>query len=148
MPSHHPPLGPLKPHETTRAAPAPPENTARWRTNLARGDQARAYEAADNEYLSRLIALQVQSNLEDHKKANPDFPVYDPLFKHLTLLNSVKTKDGRQRGTLLITDRAMDVLAPFIHEFTYQAMANDLLPIEDGSRYASVMNGIANGCRC
>ena len=58
----------------------------------------------------------------------------------------MKTKDGRQRGTLLITDRAMDVLAPFIHEFTYQAMANDLLPIEDGSRYAFVMNGIANGC--
>ncbi len=29
----------------------------------------------------------------------------------------------------------MDVMAPLIHEFTYQAMANDLLPIEDGSKY-------------
>jgi syntaxin-binding protein 1 len=75
MPSHHPPLGPLKPHETTRAAPAPAEGTARWRTNLARGDQARTYEAADSEYVSRLLALQVQGVLDEHKKANPDFPV-------------------------------------------------------------------------
>lgn len=29
----------------------------------------------------------------------------------------------------------MDMLAPFIHEFTYQAMANDLLPIIDGTKY-------------
>ena len=44
----------------------------------------------------------------------------------------------RQRATLIVTDRAMDVVAPLIHEFTYQAMANDLLPIEDGSKYTCV----------
>jgi syntaxin-binding protein 1 len=36
---------------------------------------------------------------------------------------------------LFITDRSMDLAAPFLHEFTYQAMCNDLLPIEDGSKY-------------
>lgn len=37
-----------------------------------------------------------------------------------------------------MTDRAIDTVAPLIHEFTYQAMANDLLPIEDGSKYTWV----------
>jgi syntaxin-binding protein 1 len=29
----------------------------------------------------------------------------------------------------------MDMITPFVHEFTYQAMANDLLPIDDGTKY-------------
>lgn len=33
-------------------------------------------------------------------------------------------------------DRSVDVAAAIVHEFTYQAMANDLLPIEDGSKYS------------
>jgi syntaxin-binding protein 1 len=33
----------------------------------------------------------------------------------------------------------MDVYAPLIHEFTYQAMINDLLPIEDGTTYKWVV---------
>lgn len=38
---------------------------------------------------------------------------------------------ARPRGTLLITDRAMDTITPFVHEFTYQAMAYDLLELKD-----------------
>ncbi|KAI0035357.1 Sec1-like protein [Vararia minispora EC-137] len=119
VPTHHQPLGPLKPHESTRTAAPPPEAATRWRTNLARGDQARTFEASESEFVAKLLAFQVQTHLDEHKKANPDFPV----------------KDARGRGTLIITDRAMDTIAPFIHEFTYQAMATDLLPIEDGTKY-------------
>lgn len=51
-----------------------------------------------------------------------------------------KPTDGsRARSTLLITDRSMDMMAPLLHEFTYQAMANDVLPIENGTRYTFVV---------
>lgn len=33
----------------------------------------------------------------------------------------------------------MDIAAPLLHEFTYQAMANDLLAIEDGNKYMLVL---------
>ncbi|KAH9977523.1 Sec1-like protein [Russula compacta] len=120
IPANHGPLGALRPHESTRATARPPENSLRWRTNLARGENARQYEAAEAEVLTRVLAFEVQTMLDDYKRANPDFPKQD---------------SGRQRATLIVTDRAMDVIAPLIHEFTYQAMANDLLPIEDGSKY-------------
>ena len=42
---------------------------------------------------------------------------------------------GRPQATLFITDRSFDVAAPLLHEFTYQAMCNDLLPITDGTKY-------------
>lgn len=46
-------------------------------------------------------------------------------------------QQGKQQGqgTILILDRSIDVTAAIVHEFTYQAMAYDLLPIEDGSKY-------------
>ncbi|TFK51842.1 Sec1-like protein [Heliocybe sulcata] len=118
MPSHHPPLGALKPHAETRPAP-PPEAAGRWRTQLARGTEARAYEAVETDYLAKLLAFGVQDTLDEHRRNNSDFP----------------KKSERGRATLIITDRSMDMMAPFIHEFTYQAMANDLLPIEDGTKY-------------
>jgi syntaxin-binding protein 1 len=36
----------------------------------------------------------------------------------------------------------MDLFAPLIHEFTYQAMVNELLPIKDGDKtfYKTVLN--------
>lgn len=53
----------------------------------------------------------------------------------LTYIQKLNDPSTRPRSTLIITDRAMDMLAPFLHEFTYQAMANDLLPIENGTKY-------------
>ena len=38
---------------------------------------------------------------------------------------------GRPQGVLVITDRSMDLMAPLLHELTYQAMAHDLLAIKD-----------------
>lgn len=34
--------------------------------------------------------------------------------------------------TIYIIDRSFDVVAPVVHEFTYQAMMHDLLNVNDG----------------
>ncbi|KIY71905.1 ras opposite [Cylindrobasidium torrendii FP15055 ss-10] len=127
-PNNHPPLGPLRPHTSTRPPP-PKADAGRWRTNLARGADARAFEAVESEYVAKLLAFMVQSNLEEHKKADSAFG---------------KVDSTRGRSTMIITDRSMDTLAPFLHEFTYQAMANDLLRIEDGTKYVYKFEAAAN----
>src|SRR2546422_1058322 len=57
---------------------------------------------------------------------NPDFP----------------PQSNRPRGALYITDRSMDLCAPLLHEFTYQAMVHDLLRIQEGDKvtYRTVVN--------
>jgi syntaxin-binding protein 1 len=45
----------------------------------------------------------------------------------------------------------MDMMIPFIHEFTYQAMANDLLPIKDGTSYmyaSDIGRNRLSSCAC
>lgn len=52
---------------------------------------------------------------------------------------------NRPRAVLLITDRSMDLVAPFVHELTYQAMAMDLLPIRDDEDKIAYRNVIRRG---
>eukprot|EP00475_Leptophrys_vorax_P009679 TRINITY_DN1640_c0_g1_i2.p1 TRINITY_DN1640_c0_g1~~TRINITY_DN1640_c0_g1_i2.p1 ORF type:complete len:647 (+),score=199.54 TRINITY_DN1640_c0_g1_i2:196-1941(+) len=39
-------------------------------------------------------------------------------------------KYNEMRGTLLILDRSLDPISPLMHEYTYQAMVNDVLNVE------------------
>ncbi|KAG0279736.1 vacuolar sorting protein VPS33/slp1 [Linnemannia gamsii] len=74
---------------------------------------------------SMKLAGLLQSELESYVRSNQDMA-------------------GRQQGqgTILILDRSIDITAAIVHEFTYQAMANDLLPIEDGTKYTyDIENG-------
>ncbi|KAL1917572.1 uncharacterized protein VTP21DRAFT_3965 [Calcarisporiella thermophila] len=64
------------------------------------------------------IALNLQQELDGFCKVNPNFPP--------------KKDPAQPRATLIVLDRTIDLAAPILHEFTYQAMANDLLPIENG----------------
>lgn len=72
------------------------------------------------------LARFVQDKLDMYAKYNQDFP----------------PQSQRPRGALYITDRTMDLMAPFLHEFTYQAMAFDLLPINESDKitYKAVVN--------
>ncbi|CAK7199958.1 hypothetical protein SEUCBS139899_002646 [Sporothrix eucalyptigena] len=64
------------------------------------------------------LARFVQEQLDQYARWNRDFP----------------PQSSRQPGILVITDRSMDLMAPLVHEFTYQAMAHDLLPIKEGDK--------------
>ena len=64
------------------------------------------------------LARFVQLELDQYAKFHEDFPPPSP----------------RPRGSLIITDRTMDLFAPLLHEFTYQAMVHDLLPLVEGDR--------------
>jgi syntaxin-binding protein 1 len=68
--------------------------------------------------LSSYIADAVQLEIDTYAKWNDDF----------------EPSDSRPRGSLYILDRSMDLAAPFLHEFTYQAMAHDLLPIRENDK--------------
>lgn len=52
------------------------------------------------------------------------------MKKTISQLANWKINENRERGTLLIVDRSMDPIAPLMHEFTFQAMVNDLLQVE------------------
>lgn len=64
------------------------------------------------------LARFVQDELDQYAQYNQEFP----------------PPSNRPRGVLYITDRTMDLYSPLLHEFTYQAMAHDLLPIADGDK--------------
>lgn len=64
------------------------------------------------------LARFVQMELDEYAKYHEDFP----------------PPSSRPRGALIIADRSLDLFAPLVHEFTYQAMVHDLLPIVEGDR--------------
>lgn len=72
------------------------------------------------------LARFVQDGLDEYAKYRKDYP--DPT--------------PRPRGVLFIVDRSMDLFSPLVHEFTYQAMAHDLLPIKEGDKitYKTILN--------
>ncbi|EKG12119.1 Sec1-like protein [Macrophomina phaseolina MS6] len=72
------------------------------------------------------LARFVQDEIDMYKKYHQNWP----------------PPSNRPRGALYIVDRSMDLHSPLLHEFTYQAMAHDLLPIKEGDKvtYKTVLN--------
>ncbi len=100
------------------------------------GPLAATSEGGDS--LCKKLALMLQRELDDYVKANPEFAVRIlsiPTQKPFAYSWQQTAGPTKPKPVLLITDRTMDIAAPFLHEFTYQAMCNDLLPIENGTSY-------------
>lgn len=71
--------------------------------------------------IARAIAMEMNSAIQQYKTNNRTFWCYGD--------------DGhtdRDRAQILILDRSFDPLSPLMHEYTYEAMVNDLLEVEDG----------------
>lgn len=79
----------------------------------------RAHAAAR---LPELLADEVQRQLDDHAR-------HDPLYPP-------ESVGERARAVLVVCDRTLDLYAPLLHEFSYQAMAMDVVPqLERTGRY-------------
>ncbi|KAG0326361.1 vacuolar sorting protein VPS33/slp1, partial [Podila horticola] len=64
---------------------------------------------------SKNIAMTVQTELDEYYKGQP--------------------RVGLKPPQLVIIDRTVDPITPILHDFYYQAMATDLMPIQDGTKY-------------
>lgn len=71
---------------------------------------------------TRETARLLNENLTKYQRSNPKF------WTH----GDEKGKSERERGQLLILDRSFDPVTPLMHEYSYQAMCYDLLPVKDG----------------
>ncbi|KAL0138132.1 Sec1-like protein [Mucor lusitanicus] len=70
------------------------------------------------------LAHIVQKEVDNFCRLNPNFPP--------------PRQPPQPRATLLIVDRSIDPAAPLLHEFTYQAMINDLLPVEETENHQGI----------
>jgi len=84
--------------------------------------------------VSVCLTLQELPYIRYYAKSNisRDFARYveTEIKQALQRLSTWKPSDKRERGTLLIVDRSLDPVAPLMHEYTFQAMVNDLLDVD------------------
>lgn len=69
-------------------------------------------ELAPGTHLAKKLAFEFQEVLDEYARRNPDFP----------------PASTRPRAILVITDRTLDLFSPLLHDFSYQAMAYDVVP--------------------
>jgi len=111
---------PLKTSEITHEV----ENVARKLVSLLAtlGDKPiiRYYDPnGDRRTIAARVAFQLENELENLCNMDPSFP----------------PKTNYEQTTLIVVDRTIDTSGPLIHEFTYQAMVNDLVGLENGTKY-------------
>ena len=59
-----------------------------------------------------------------------EFVAQNPQWWYHGGPNKTQSAAMKERATLLLLDRAEDLLSPLMHDFTYQSMVHDLIPME------------------
>ncbi|KAI8847505.1 Sec1-like protein [Chytridium lagenaria] len=77
-----------------------------------------AVAVSTQEKLAGKLAGMVQSELDNLCRIDKSFP----------------PQSHYPRAILLVVDRGVDMITPLLHEFTYQALINDLFLLEDGQK--------------
>jgi syntaxin-binding protein 1 len=102
---------PAHPPLGAAAAPGPS-------SRQGRGRPGGGAEGAGVDHFTKRLAMRLQHDIDTYVREN------EP-----------KVETSRPRGILFITDRTIDTVAPLLHEFSYQAMCHDLLPISEDNKY-------------
>jgi syntaxin-binding protein 1 len=69
--------------------------------------------------LSGNLAMELEKQLKELKRQSPE---------------AFGNSSSSDRSTLLIVDRSVDVVAPLLHEFTYQALMADVVKFEEDGK--------------
>lgn len=83
--------------------------------------------------VSLKIANYLQTELDLYARMDPGFPPAPAI--------SPLTNNPRPRALIFILDRSIDYTSPLVHEFTYQAMATDVIDIKQGKYYTYKSQG-------
>lgn len=70
----------------------------------------------------KLLAVLLQQNLIEYRAKNPSFWTYGD-----------EGHQEKERAVMVLLDRSFDPLTPLMHDYTYQTLAQDLLPIADNT---------------
>jgi len=79
--------------------------------------------AADSK-LARDFAVQMLRNFNTKSVSS------SPVSSNSSKQSNVRHRNSFRDATLVVLDRACDMITPLMHEFTYEAMAHDVLPLE------------------
>ncbi|KAJ2392451.1 syntaxin binding protein 1 [Coemansia sp. RSA 2559] len=89
-----------------------------------RPEQSSAAEAANCPRIAEIMAGKLHQKLDTY---------------YARRATSNKSKRGRPSkaspSVVIVLDRSIDMYAPLLHEFTYQAAVHDLIDLEDGCKY-------------
>ncbi|KAJ1664398.1 syntaxin binding protein 1 [Coemansia sp. RSA 1646] len=99
-----------------------------------RPTQRSATKAAEYPKIAEAMAEKLQQKLENY---------YTRRAANSNNKNKREKSNDISPSVVIVLDRSVDMYAPLLHEFTYQATVHDLIDLEDGCKYTYEINTLA-----